>query len=75
MSTPHLVLVPSVEIISVPEASFESSDVADCAPLVSKPGFPHQGAVSEYPQAALLLRGVSRFHRELICVANEKKKK
>lgn len=58
----HHVLVPSVKIISMPEAPFVPCNVSNFALLVSKPWFPHQGAVSKNPRGGLFPDNVLRFH-------------
>lgn len=54
LNSSHLLLVPSVKIISMPETSFVPFNEADLTPLVGKIRFPHQRAITKYPQAALI---------------------
>jgi len=52
MFAAHQLVVPAVEVVSVPEASLVASDGADVAPPVLEVRLPHQRPVAEDPQAA-----------------------
>lgn len=72
----HLFLVPSMKVISVPEPSLVSSNVPYFSSFVFKIGFPHKGAIAKYPQAALFLYNVPRFHcRHLTSFGKRKREK
>lgn len=58
----HLDFVPSVELISMPEAPLVTCDVAHFPFLVSKTRFPHQGTVPKYPQSFFFLHSILSFN-------------
>lgn len=59
---PHHHVVPTVEVISMPEPPLVALDVAHSAPLVLEVRLPHQRTVPEDPQAALPVHDVLRLH-------------
>lgn len=61
-SISYQVVIPAVEVVSVPEPSLVASDVAHLAPLVLKVRLPHQRPVPEDPQAGLRGDDVLRLH-------------
>ena len=61
-TTPHRLIAPAVEVVSVPETPLVALDEANRAPLVLEVRLPHQRAVPEDPQAALPRDDVLRLH-------------
>lgn len=60
----YQLVVPAMEVVSVPETSLVAFNVADPASLELEVGLPHQWAVPEDPQAALPRQDVLRLHSD-----------
>ena len=61
-SISYQVVIPAVEVVTVPETSLVASNVAHLAPLVLEVRLPHQRPVPEDPQAGLRGDDILRLH-------------
>ncbi len=58
----HHLIISTMKIVPMPEASLVPINIADLAPLVLKVWFPNQRAVPKDPQTGFSSDDVLRFH-------------